>query len=428
MRPGFGFVGRQGNFMAGKPRTQLEGWADLHPRSPTVGWTPGVYPDDKSSFTIAQVAPIVGLQPTFIKRVLGSSKPLVYRDIERLMLLDDAGETFVPRSKIMAYFAALASRQSVDELKPHALKEGLVICGDAHKLIPCLEDRSVDCVVTSTPYWGVRVYGTPKNVEWADGEICPYGHEQTPEGFVRHSVELLHLLGPKLAETGSIWWNVGDTYHTRTQIRGNAYETLKAMRGLDRRKWTDHNCRRFSGGHSYLIDGEQCLIPQRIAERVSRLGYLVKSMISWRKDASLPEPTQSRVTRSLEYILHITKVRNPYFNKAAFRTIPAALGGRNLLDERDQVTDVWHLRTSNGREGHGAQFPLALPGRCISLSTPDDALVLDPFAGSGTTGLAAGRLGRRFLGFDVSPEYSEMANERLQADQASQLMEASGTD
>lgn len=410
--------------MAGKARNQLEGWPDIHPRSPTIGWTPGVYPSEPATFAISQVAPIVGLQPAFIKRVLGRSRPLSYRDIEQLMLLDDAAETFVPRSKIMDYFSTLASRSFANELKPHALREGQVICGDAHKLIPCLGDRSVDCVVTSTPYWGVRVYGTPKQVDWADGETCPFGHEQTPEGFIRHSVELIYLLEPKLAETGSIWWNVGDTYHTRTQIRGNAYETLQAMQGLDRRKWKDHNCRRFSGGHSYLIDGEQCLIPQRIAERVSRLGYLMKSVISWRKDTSLPEPTQSRVSRSLEYILHITKERNAYFDKGAFRSTPAALGGRNLLDERDQVTDVWHLRTSNGGSGHGAQFPLSLPGRCISLSTKPGSLVVDPFAGSGTTGLAAGRMGRRFLGFDVSPEYTQLANDRLEGDTESIRIEA----
>src|SRR5690606_34232470 len=110
-------------------------------------------------------------------------------------------------------------------------------------------------------------------------------------------------------------------------------------------------------------------------------------------EASLPEPTQSRVTRSLEYILHLSKLRNPYFDKDAFRRTAPELGGRNPSEERDQVTDVWHFRTAEGRGGHGAQFPIALPGRCISLSTPPGGMVLDPFAGTGTTGLAALRLG-----------------------------------
>ncbi|MCL4851379.1 MAG: hypothetical protein KJZ78_08325, partial [Bryobacteraceae bacterium] len=347
------------------------------------------------------------------KRVVGGRKVLDFRDIERLLLLDDAAETFVPRSKMVAYFRQLASRRGLNQFRPHPLATDQVICGDAHKLIPALSDGSVDCVVTSTPYWAVRIYGTPQNVTWADGEVCPFGHEQTPEGFIRHSVEILHLLKIKVADHGSVWWNLGDTFNTRTQIRGNAAETLMAMKGLDRRKWTDQNCRRYSAGHAYLEDGEQALIPQRIAERASRVGYLVRSMISWSKDGSMPEPTKTRVTRSVEHIIHLTKLRTPQFDKEAFRTTPAMLGGRNTLYEQDKVTDVWHLPTSSGGEGHGAQFPLALPGRCISLSTKEGGLVLDPFAGSGTSGLAAVKLKRKFLGFDVSQEYVDLANRKL---------------
>lgn len=395
-----------------KPRTQLDGWPDIHPRSSVSGWEP---PDTDNGeiFTVEEVAPVVGLQSSFVRRVIGPAKGIGFRDIDRLLLLDDAAETFVPRSKVAAYFNRLASRRNVEKLRPHNIALNQVICGDAHKLIPSLTDGSVDCVVTSTPYWAVRIYGTPKPVEWADGELCPYGHEQTPEGFIRHSVEILYLLKPKLANQGSIWWNVGDTFNTRTQIRGNAAETLRAMKGLDRRRWTEHNCRRYSAGHAYLEDGEQSLIPQRIAERASRIGYLVRSMISWSKDGSMPEPTKSRVTKSVEHILHLTKVRTPYFDKEAFRTTPAMLGGRNALFEQDKVTDVWHLPTSSGGDGHGAQFPLALPGRCISLSTKPNGVVLDPFAGSGTSGLAALKLKRQFVGFDVSQEYVDLANKKL---------------
>ncbi|MEY9748826.1 DNA modification methylase [Bradyrhizobium japonicum] len=395
-----------------KPRTQLEGWPDIHPHSSTSGWEP-LAAGRSETFSIDEVAPIVGLQPAFVRKVIGKMKPLSFSDIEKLVLLDDAAETFVPRSKIAAYFERLASRRGVEKLRPHSIALNQVICGDAHKLIPSLEDQSIDCVVTSTPYWAVRIYGTPKPVEWADGETCPYGHEQTPEAFVRHSVEILFLLKPKVSDRGSVWWNVGDTFNTRTQIRGNAAETLRAMKGLDRRRWTEHNCRRYSAGHAYLKDGEQSLIPQRIAERASRVGYLVRSMISWSKNGSMPEPTASRVTKSVEHIIHLTKERTPYFDKEAFRTAPAMLGGRNALLEDDKVTDVWHLPTSTGGDGHGAQFPLALPGRCIALSTKEKDVVLDPFAGSGTSGLAALRLKRQFVGFDVSQEYVDLANKKL---------------
>ncbi|MER9586490.1 site-specific DNA-methyltransferase [Mesorhizobium sp. M0276] len=365
-------------------------------------------------FSIEDVAPVVGLQPGFVRKVVGN-KPIGLKEIEKLVLLDDACETFIPRSRTVSYFRRLASLKKVQHLKPHAITLNQVVCGDAHKLISTLEDQSVDCVVTSTPYWAVRIYGLPKTVEWADGEICPYGHEQTPEGFIRHTVEMLFLLKSKLSDLGSIWWNIGDTYNTRTQIRGNAAETLRAMKGLDQRKWTEQNCRRYSAGHAYLKDGEQALIPQRIAERASRIGYLVKSVITWKKDGSMPEPTKSRVTRSMEHIIHLSKVRSPYFDKEAYRQLPALLGGRNTLLEQDQITDVWHLPTSSGGGGHGAQFPLALPGRCIALSTAEAGRVLDPFAGSGTSGVAAVKLKREFIGFDVSPEYVELANKKITA-------------
>jgi DNA modification methylase len=397
-----------------KLKTQLDGWPDIHPRSSKKGWArpPG---QTQAAFSCEEVAPVVGLNPTFVRNVIGSNRKLDFDDIERLLLLDDAAETFIPRSRIVSYFERLALRRGVEHLRPQSIPVGQVVCGDAHKLIPSLQDDRVDCVVTSTPYWAVRLYGTPKPVEWADGEVSPFGHEQTPEGFIRHSVEILYLLKPKLAESGSIWWNVGDTFNTRTQIRGNAAETLRAMRGLDRRKWTEQDCRRYSAGHAYLEDGEQSLIPQRIAERASRIGYLVKSVIAWKKDGSMPEPTTSRVTRSVEHIIHLAKIRMPCFDKEAFRNTPANLGGRNVLLEHDKITDVWHLPTSIGGDGHGAQFPLALPGRCIALSTKENGLVLDPFAGLGTSGVAALKLKRQFIGFDVSSEYAELANKKLES-------------
>ncbi len=237
--------------------------------------------------------------------------------------------------------------------------------------------------------------------------------EQTPEGFVRHTTEILLALKSVLTPNGSIWWNIMDTFNTRTQIRGNAVEALRAMQGRDSRAWGDHESRRYSAGHSYLKDGEQCMIPSMIAERASRIGYYVKSTITWAKTATLPEPQESRVSRNLEYILHLSLARAPSFNKECYRTLPAAFGGRNNGWETDKLSDVWTLPTSSGGDGHGAQFPIALPGRCIALSTNEGELVLDPFVGAGTSGVAALALGRRFIGIDVSPDYLQTAQRRL---------------
>src|SRR5262249_36935325 len=113
------------------------------------------------------------------------------------------------------------------------------------------------------------------------------------------------------------------------------------------------------------------------------------------------------------YILHLTKVRTPLFLKHQYRSLPAALGGRNNGWETDKLSDVWTLPTSSGRDGHGAQFPIALPARCIALSTNEGDVVLDPFVGAGNSGVAALMLRRRFIGIDVCKEYLETARKRL---------------
>ena len=84
----------------------------------------------------------------------------------------------------------------------------------------------------------MRVYGGMKDSVWADGEVCPFGLEQTSEGFVRHSVAVLCRLKSKIVEDGSIWWDVEDTFNTRTQIRANAAEALHAMQGKDKKRWS----------------------------------------------------------------------------------------------------------------------------------------------------------------------------------------------
>jgi hypothetical protein len=185
------------------------------------------------------------------------------------------------------------------------------------------------------------------------------------------------------------------------------------MQGKDKRSWSEHECRRYSAGHSYLKDGEQCLIPSQVAERASRMGLYVKSIITWAKTGTLPEPQNSRVSRNLEYVIHLSKIRTPKFDKDAYRTLPVPMGGRDPRTELDKLSDVWTISTSAGGDGHGAQFPLALPGRCIGLTTEPNDLVLDPFAGSGNAGVAAVKLGRRFVGIDVAKEYADQARRKI---------------
>ena len=369
-------------------------------------------------FDIKVVAPVVGMSTTFIRRVVGHRNRLTGAELLVLLDQDAFHETFVPRSRVLDYLEASVGADDVaDEVANPSEPAWDLRLGNALDLLAQVPSASVNCVVTSTPYWGLRIYEDSQSFAWADGDVCAYGHEQTPEAFARHSVELLLAVARVLTPDGSIFWNVMDSFNTRTQIRGNAAEALRAMQGKDDRAWADHAARRYSAGHAYLKDGEQCLVPQLIAERASRAGLYVKTMITWAKRASMPEPQNSRVSRNLEYVIHLTKQRTPKFAREPYHSTDARFGGRNNGWESEKLSDVWVLNTSSGGNGHGAQFPTALPGRCIALTTKPGDLVLDPFVGTGTSGLAALHHHCRFLGFDTSQTYLATAKEALAATQ-----------
>jgi DNA modification methylase len=385
---------------------------NIYPRTSIARLDREAYRNRTETFAVEDVAPVVGMADSFIRRLFGTKKRLDVGEVLELLDQDAFSETFVPRSRVLDYL--LSADNDAD--RTGGLSEGQawgLVHGDFLEVVGTLPLASVQCVVTSTPYWGMRIYKEARLVRWADGEQCAFGHEQTPEGFIRHTIEILHRLRPVLAESASVWWNLMDTYMTRTQIRGNAYEALQAMDGRNRKRWADHEHHRYSAGHSYVKDGEQCGIPALVAERASRIGYYTKSVITWAKVASLPEPQNSRVSRNLEYVLHLSKQRAPKFNKDAYRRLGTSLGGRNALYEADKLSDVWVLPVSTGRDGHGAQFPLALPGRCIGLSTDPNDLVLDPFIGSGNTAVSALTLGRRVMGVDVSQQYLDVAEAKI---------------
>lgn len=399
---------------------------DIIPKSSTARLSRGHSKKElQREFDAELVSAVVGMSRAFIARALErpGTRSKVFTLAEVLWLLDVDGfqETFIPRSRIPKYLLEGSAQppSQVPGLRrsEKQVGEATLKVGDARDLLSQLEARSVQCVVTSTPYWGMRVYDNERDIHWADGESCPYGFEQTPEGFIRHTVELLYLLKPAIAAEGSVWWNIMDTYNTRTPIRGNARERLDAMgeKSGSRKGWTEHSACRHSSGHMYLDDTELSSIPSRIAERASRIGYKLKSFITWRKHIATPEPAKSRVSRQAEYILHLSINRAPFFDKKAWQALGPELGGPNVdeYESAEKITDVWRLPSSTGKNGHGAEFPLALAGRCIALTSREGDLVLDPFIGSGTTAAAAVRLHRRCLGYDISEKYIDIAVKRV---------------
>ena len=365
-------------------------------------------------FDVKDVCIACGVSRTFVRRAIGATaQTLSAEEVITLLDTDDVSPTFVRRSQVLSWLASTNKRCNphVTDVPDYGSK---VVVGDALDLIKGLPDGVVKCLVTSPPYWAQRVYDEPHMTQWADRETCSYGFEQTPEGFVRHTLEILAAAMPKMAQTGSIWLNLGDTYNTRTIIKGSAAEILRGMKGK-RNNWKEAGHRRFSGGHAWLKDGELALVPTRVADGASRLGIFMRSMVVWAKTHSLPEPQSSRVSRSFEYVLHLTVERDAKLNRDAYMDLPKEHGGRWAEYESEKLSDVWRFPPSSGGNGHGAQFPETLPLRCIALSSAAGDVVLDPFVGSGTSGAAAVRLGRRFIGFDVCEKYAAGARTRINA-------------
>jgi DNA modification methylase len=284
---------------------------------------------------------------------------------------------------------------------------------DALHMIP---PNSVQTIITSPPYWGMRRYQTGLSAAWPDHLDTPFGTEPKPEQYVERSRVLLEQLQGKLRNDGVIWWNLGDTYFTRTIIRESSSERLAAFEGRRKDSWRDAPLKRTSSGHSYLKDKDLTLLPFLVAVEAQKLGFWVRSVITWEKESVVPEPQTDRPVLSHEYVLMLTKSRFYKWNRNA--ATEAAASDKPLINGEPALTrqlrSVWRLKTSAGRNGHPAPFPDSLVERCVRLSTEIGDMVLDPFIGSGTTALVAHRLGRRFIGMDNVASYLDQAAAMLE--------------
>ena len=181
-----------------------DGWTlfavirDIKPKSPVRKLSRDYPPDAMAErFGIDTIASVVGMSKAFLTRALGypaGSRPRTIALDQVLELLDVDGyqETFVQRSRVPEYLLDAARGPYQADTLGYSGNITL-LQGDARELIPRLAPASVQCVVTSSPYWGMCLYDNHRDVLWADGERCPYGFEQTPEGFIRHTTELLYL-------------------------------------------------------------------------------------------------------------------------------------------------------------------------------------------------------------------------------------------
>lgn len=266
---------------------------------------------------------------------------------------------------------------------PLRLDDSLIIQGDAFTALAHLPDRSVQCIVTSPPYWGLRDYNIPDQI----------GLEQTLPGFVSRIVRVFAEAKRVLADDGVLWLNIGDGY-TSGNRGWRAPDKKNRARAMNIRPDTPE------GLKPKDLQG----IPWRVAFALQDDGWYLRADIVWHKPNAMPESVKDRPTRAHEYIFMLTKSeRYRYMREAVLEE-----NGRNRRS-------VWNVNTQAFPEAHFATFPPSLIEPCVLSSTREGDFVLDPFFGSGTVGEVAQRYGRRYVGIELHPDYVVMAARRLKA-------------
>lgn len=268
-----------------------------------------------------------------------------------------------------------------------------VLQGDCLDWIPRLQDASVDIVVTSPPYWGQR-------------ESLGVGTEEDPREYLAFLESVFRALLPKLKEQAVVWINLGDAYNT--PVNWGAKDYQYSSLGADRRGFEPDNAaytkprfkRRAFVDHAvpWLRYGNLLMLPQRLLLGLTDAGYVYRGEVIWAKKNAMPEGRCRRPHRKHESIYLLAKSE-----QHSFRTAPP-------------VPSVWTFANESiaGLQ-HRSRFPTELPRRCIDAygRQGKDVIVVDPFSGSGTTGLAALQFGCTYIGFEIDPIQAEAAEQRL---------------
>jgi site-specific DNA-methyltransferase (cytosine-N4-specific) len=286
----------------------------------------------------------------------------------------------------------------------------LVRVGDAYDLIPALGAETVDCVITSPPYWGLRTYDLEHNEniwqQWvSQGNVgvpdyATYkknggalGQEPHPDWYINHVAEILDLFSERLKPAGSIWLNLGDTYFARWSSVRDGRQGLGG--GPRSRRRTP------SGG--YRHDKQLLLIPARVAIAMQERGWILRNDLIWSKPDIPPRPETDRLRLSHEHWFHFVKRSRQGRPRYYYDLSAAEKGARDVVEHK----------VNPGKGGHSATFPVGLIRPRIESSCPPGGLVVDPFCGTGTSLIAAVESGRLAQGFELSATYARVARRNV---------------
>jgi len=262
-----------------------------------------------------------------------------------------------------------------------------ILVGDAREVLPRLEPESIQCCVTSPPYWGLRDYGHPSQL----------GAEDSPDKYVANLVEIFREVRRVLRPDGTLWLNVGDGY---ARNGGVGVCGPNAKVGNTKKLIQKRNCRVPECWG--LKDRDLIGLPWRVAFALQLDGWILRSSITWIKKAPMPESVRNRPSGPTEPVFLFAKSPHYYYDNKAVRE----RSGANLRN-------YWILGPDPGNASHPAAFPRELARRCILLGSRREDTVLDPFAGSGTTGIAAAELRRKAILIELNPRYARESEHRL---------------
>ncbi len=306
-----------------------------------------------------------------------------------------------------------------------------ILCGDALEILCSLPSESLQMCVTSPPYYGLRDYGV-------SGQI---GSELSPHEYISRLTVVFREVRRILKKDGTLWLNIGDSYAGSGK---GAWDKPIAERKKNKQIY-----------HFYTTDSTSAIpkvwdgikqkdmigIPWMLAFALRSDGWYLRSDIIWEKPNCLPEPVKDRPTKSYEHLFLFAKSCRYYYDQmaimeevadstvrryksgvsdtnkyASFSKTQKLFRGRthSEMSLMRNKRDVWRISTNQQKiEGHFAVFPEKLVEPCILAGSGEGSIILDPFIGSGTTGVVAKRLNRHFIGIDLNPQYCEMARSRI---------------
>ena len=306
-----------------------------------------------------------------------------------------------------------------------------IINRDALYALRELPEESVHCCVTSPPYYALRDYGLDMQI----------GREDTPEQYIDRLTEVFRELRRVLRSDGTLWLNIADTY-CGTGNKGY-HADPKNPKGRNGQQIARNN--RVSGCKQKDLIG----IPWLLAFALRADGWYLRSDIIWQKENPMPESCRDRPSRCYEHIFLFSKSKKYFFDyKAISEPIAPATAERlkrgmkggnkygkpvpgqpqpqsiNRPREHGEIKDadinplrnkrdVWKINTVPFKGGHYAAYPPKLVETCLLAGCPEGGIVLDPFMGSGTTGMVASQMGRHFVGIELNPAYTELAYKRI---------------